>query len=40
MAYRRLGYGLLLCALGAALGAGASALSGSAGRHGRRAGGR
>ena len=30
MTYRRLGYGLLLCALGAALGAGASALSGSA----------
>ena len=30
MIYRRLGYGLLLCALGAALGAGASALSGSA----------
>ena len=29
MIYRRLGYGLLLCAAGAALGAGASALSGS-----------
>ncbi len=29
MIYRRLGYGLLLCAVGAALGAGASALSGS-----------